>query len=109
MMLAQNGDEARFRAHPIWRAAWLADSKRPEARTLGLLAKVNASEVAFEAWQAGGRSPRRRLDHVRASRREIPASASSFLQTRMHNQLCCCAPQKRFSAPAPCRGTAPVR
>jgi acyl-CoA dehydrogenase len=49
MMLAQMAMKLDAARTQIWKAAWLADRKRPEARVLGLLAKVNASETAFEA------------------------------------------------------------
>ena len=48
MMLAQMAMKLDASRTQIWRTAWLADRRRPEARTLGLLAKVHASEVAFE-------------------------------------------------------------
>ena len=32
----------------IWKAAWLADNSHPDARVQGLMAKVRASEAAFE-------------------------------------------------------------
>ena len=32
----------------IWKAAWLADNSHPDARIQGLMAKVRASEAAFE-------------------------------------------------------------
>lgn len=48
MMLAQMAMKLDASRTQIWRTAWLADRRRPEARTLGLLAKVNASETAFE-------------------------------------------------------------
>ncbi len=48
MMLAEMAMKLDAARTQIWRTAWLADRKRPEARTLGLLAKVNASETAFE-------------------------------------------------------------
>ncbi len=49
MMLAQMAMRLDAARTQIWKAAWLADRKHPEARVLGLLAKVNASEAAFEA------------------------------------------------------------
>ncbi len=44
--MANQLDAARTQ---IWKAAWLADQKHADARMLGLLAKVTASEAAFEA------------------------------------------------------------
>lgn len=88
MMLAQMAmrlDAARVQ---IWKAAWLADRKQTEARTLGLLAKVNASETAFELCKLanevlGGAAIM--YDHpVEKYLRD----ASSFLHSDGTNQIC---------------------
>jgi alkylation response protein AidB-like acyl-CoA dehydrogenase len=88
MMLARMAmmlDAARTQ---IWKAAWLADRKRPEARVLGLLAKVNASEAAFEACRLagevlGGAS----IMHEHPVEKYL-RDASSFLHSDGTNQLC---------------------
>jgi alkylation response protein AidB-like acyl-CoA dehydrogenase len=48
LMLAQMAMRLDAARTQIWKAAWLADRRLPEARVAGLLAKVNASETAFE-------------------------------------------------------------
>lgn len=48
MMLAHMAMRLDASRTQIWRTAWLADRRKPEARTLGLLAKVNAAETAFD-------------------------------------------------------------
>lgn len=88
MMLAQMAMRLDAARTQIWKAAWLADRKRPEARTLGLLAKVNASETAFEACKLasevlGGAAIM--YDHpVEKYLRD----AASFLHSDGTNQLC---------------------
>jgi alkylation response protein AidB-like acyl-CoA dehydrogenase len=88
MMLAQMAMRLDAARTQTWKAAWLADRKRPEARTLGLLAKVNASETAFEACKLasevlGGAAIM--YDHpVEKYLRD----ASSFLHSDGTNQLC---------------------
>lgn len=88
MMLAQMAMKLDAARMQIWKAAWLADSKRPEARTLGLLAKVNASETAFEACKLAGEilgGASIMYDHpVEKYLRD----ASSFLHSDGTNQLC---------------------
>jgi len=88
MMLAQMAmklDAARLQ---VWKAAWLADRKQPEARTLGLLAKVNASETAFElcklaAEVLGGAAIM--YDHPIE---KYLRDAASFLHSDGTNQIC---------------------
>ena len=88
MMLAQMAMKIDAARTQIWHAAWLADQKQPEARTVGLLAKVNASESAFEACRLacevlGGASIM--YDHpVEKYLRD----ATSFLHSDGTNQLC---------------------
>ena len=83
--MAMKLDAARLQ---IWKAAWLADRKQPEARPLGLLAKVNASETAFECCKLaseilGGASIM--YDHpVEKYLRD----AASFLHSDGTNQVC---------------------
>ena len=88
MMLAQMAMRLDAARTQIWKAAWLADRKRPEARTLGLLAKVNASEAAFEACKLagevlGGAS----IMHEHPVEKYL-RDASSFLHSDGTNQLC---------------------
>jgi acyl-CoA dehydrogenase len=88
MMLAQMAMRLDAARTQVWKTAWLADRKRPEARTLGLLAKVNASETAFEACKLasevlGGAAIM--YDHpVEKYLRD----ATSFLHSDGTNQLC---------------------
>jgi alkylation response protein AidB-like acyl-CoA dehydrogenase len=88
MMLGQMAmklDAARLQ---IWKAGWLADHKQPQARVMGLLAKVHASETAFEACKLasevlGGAAIM--YDHpVEKYLRD----ATSFLHSDGTNQLC---------------------
>ena len=83
--MAMKIDAARLQ---IWKAAWLADRKQPEARALGLLAKVNASETAFECCRLAGEvlgGASIMYDHpVEKYLRD----ASSFLHSDGTNQLC---------------------
>jgi len=88
MMLAQMAmklDAARLQ---VWKAAWLADRKQPEARTLGLLAKVNASETAFEVCKLaceilGGAA----IMHDHPVEKYL-RDAASFLHSDGTNQIC---------------------
>jgi alkylation response protein AidB-like acyl-CoA dehydrogenase len=88
MMLAQMAmklDAARLQ---VWKAAWLADRKQPEARTLGLLAKVNASETVFEACKLaaevlGGAA----IMHDHPVEKYL-RDAASFLHSDGTNQVC---------------------
>lgn len=83
--MAMQLDAARLQ---IWKAAWLADRRQPEARVQGLLAKVNASEAAFEACRLaseilGGAAIM--YDHpVEKYLRD----ATSFLHSDGTNQVC---------------------
>jgi len=83
--MAMKIDAARLQ---IWKAAWLADRKQPEARALGLLAKVNASETAFECCKLageilGGAS----IMHDHPVEKYL-RDASSFLHSDGTNQVC---------------------
>jgi alkylation response protein AidB-like acyl-CoA dehydrogenase len=83
--MAMKLDAARLQ---IWKAAWLADRKQPEARPLGLLAKVNASETAFECARLageilGGAS----IMHDHPVEKYL-RDASSFLHSDGTNQVC---------------------
>ena len=98
IMLAQVAmklDAARLQ---IWKAAWLADTGSPNAPVYGLMAKVNASETAFEACRVssevlGGASIM--YDHpVEKYLRD----ATSFLHSDGTNQLCLLRASKAMSA-----------
>jgi len=88
MMLAQMAMKLDAARTQIWKAAWLADRKHPEARLLGLLAKVNASETAFEACRLasevlGGAA----IMHDHPIEKYL-RDATSFLHSDGTNQLC---------------------
>jgi acyl-CoA dehydrogenase len=83
--MAMKIDAARLQ---IWKAAWLADQRKPEARIMGLLAKVNASETAFEACKLaseilGGAS----IMHDHPVEKYL-RDATSFLHSDGTNQVC---------------------
>jgi alkylation response protein AidB-like acyl-CoA dehydrogenase len=83
--MAMKIDAARLQ---IWKAAWLADRNQPEARPLGLLAKVNASETAFECCKLAGEvlgGASIMYDHPLE---KYLRDASSFLHSDGTNQLC---------------------
>lgn len=78
-------DAARLQ---ILKAAWLADRKDPQARVAGLLAKVNASETAFQACKLaaevlGGAS----IMYEHPVEKYL-RDAASFLHSDGTNQLC---------------------
>ncbi|HKA46434.1 MAG TPA: acyl-CoA dehydrogenase family protein [Burkholderiales bacterium] len=88
LMLAQMAMKLDAARNQIWKTAWLADRRQPEARVLGLLAKVNASETAFEACKLageilGGAS----IMHDHPVEKYL-RDASSFLHSDGTNQLC---------------------
>jgi acyl-CoA dehydrogenase len=100
MMLAQMAmklDAARLQ---IWKAAWLADRRQPEARVSGLLAKVNASETAFEACKLAGE-----ILGGAAIMHDHPVEkylrdASSFLHSDGTNQVCLLRAAEGLANPA---------
>jgi alkylation response protein AidB-like acyl-CoA dehydrogenase len=99
MMLAQMAMKIDAARTQIWRAAWLADKRLPEARTLGLLAKVNASETAFEACKLageilGGAS----IMHDHPVEKYL-RDASSFLHSDGTNQVCLLRAAQGLAAP----------
>ncbi len=99
MMLAQMAMKLDAARTQIWRTAWLADRKRPEARTLGLLAKVNASETAFDACRLasevlGGAA----IMHDHPVEKYL-RDASSFLHSDGTNQLCLLRAAEGLAAP----------
>ena len=100
MMLAQMAmklDAARLQ---IWKAAWLADRKQAEARIAGLLAKVNASETAFEACKLAGE-----ILGGAAIMHDHPVEkylrdAASFLHSDGTNQVCLLRAAQGLADPA---------
>ena len=82
---ARTVDAARAQ---IWKTAWMADRKMPEARVAGLWCKVMASEVAFECCKLagevlGGAS----IMHDHPVEKYL-RDATSFLHSDGANQLC---------------------
>jgi len=99
MMLAQMAMKIDAARTQIWRAAWLADRRQPEARTLGLLAKVNASETAFEACKLaaeilGGAA----IMHDHPVEKYL-RDAASFLHSDGTNQVCLLRAAQGLAAP----------
>lgn len=99
MMLAQMAMKLDAARTQIWRTAWLADQGRAEARTLGLLAKVNASETAFEACKLaseilGGAA----IMHDHPVEKYL-RDAASFLHSDGTNQLCLLRAAEGLAAP----------
>jgi alkylation response protein AidB-like acyl-CoA dehydrogenase len=99
MMLAQTAMRIDAARTQIWRAAWLADRRQPEARILGLLAKVNASETAFEACKLaseilGGAA----IMHEHPVEKYL-RDAASFLHSDGTNQLCLLRAAEGLAAP----------
>ena len=100
MMLAQMAmklDAARLQ---IWKAAWLADRRQAEARIAGLLAKVNASETAFEACKLAGE-----ILGGAAIMHDHPVEkylrdAASFLHSDGTNQVCLLRAAQGLADPA---------
>jgi alkylation response protein AidB-like acyl-CoA dehydrogenase len=88
LVLAQMAMKLDAARAQMWKAACLADRRQPEARVLGLLAKVNASETAFEACKLasevlGGAS----IMHDHPVEKYL-RDAASFLHSDGTNQLC---------------------
>jgi acyl-CoA dehydrogenase len=88
MMLAQMAMKLDAARMQVWKAAWLADRKRPEARTLGLLAKVNASETAFEACKLAGEVLGGASIMYEHPVEKYLRDAASFLHSDGTNQMC---------------------
>ena len=91
-------DAARLQ---IWKAAWLADRRDSEARIAGLLAKVNASETAFEACRLaaeilGGAS----IMYEHPVEKYL-RDATSFLHSDGTNQLCLLRAVRAMAGQAP--------
>jgi acyl-CoA dehydrogenase len=100
MMLAQMAMKLDAARTQIWRAAWLADQRNPESRTLGLLAKVNASETAFEACKLasevlGGAA----IMHDHPIEKYL-RDAASFLHSDGTNQVCLLRAAEGLASPS---------
>ena len=92
--IAMKLDAARLQ---VWRAAWLADNGNPNAPVHGLMAKVNASETAFEACRVasevlGGAS----IMYEHPVEKYL-RDATSFLHSDGTNQLCLLRASKAMS------------
>jgi acyl-CoA dehydrogenase len=83
--MAMKLDAARLQ---IWKAAVLADRKDPQARITGLLAKVNASETAFEACRLAGEVLGGASIMYEHPVEKYLRDAASFLHSDGTNQLC---------------------
>jgi len=83
--MAMRIDAARLQ---IWKAAWLADRKDPQARIVGLLAKVNASETAFEACKLASEVLGGAAIMYEHPVEKYLRDATSFLHSDGTNQLC---------------------
>lgn len=88
MMLAQMAMKLDAARTQIWKAAWAADTKQADARILGLLAKVNASEVAFEACRLASEVLGGAAIMYEHPVEKYLRDASSFLHSDGTNQLC---------------------
>ncbi len=100
IMLAQMAMKIDAARMQIWKAAWLADRKRPAARVMGLLAKVNASETAFEACKLaceilGGAA----IMHDHPVEKYL-RDAASFLHSDGTNQICLLRAAEGLASPA---------
>ena len=95
-----DGRGVRYYSLPALEAAGLADTPEPEARVAGLLAKVNASETAFEACNLaaeilGGAS----IMHGHPVEKFL-RDAASFLHSDGTNQLCLLRAAEGLAGPA---------
>jgi alkylation response protein AidB-like acyl-CoA dehydrogenase len=88
MMLAQMAMKLDAARVQIWRAAWLADRKDPEARVVGLYAKVMSSEVAFECCKIAGEILGGASIMFEHPIEKFLRDASSFMHSDGTNQLC---------------------
>ncbi len=88
LMLGQMAMKLDASRQQIWRAAWLADRKDPEARVAGLFAKVNASEVAFEACKLAGEILGGASIMYEHPVEKYLRDAASFMHSDGTNQLC---------------------
>lgn len=88
LMLGQMAMKLDAARQQIWRAAWLADRKDPQARIVGLFAKVMASEVAFECCKLAGEVLGGASIMYEHPVEKYLRDASSFLHSDGTNQLC---------------------
>jgi len=72
----------------IWKAAWLADRHHSDARVHGLLAKVNASEVAFEVCRLSAEVLGGASIMYEHPVEKYMRDAASFLHSDGTNQIC---------------------
>lgn len=88
MMLAQMAMKLDAARTQIWKAAWAAEAKQADARILGLLAKVNASEVAFETCRLASEVLGGAAIMYEHPVEKYLRDATSFLHSDGTNQLC---------------------
>jgi alkylation response protein AidB-like acyl-CoA dehydrogenase len=88
LMLGQMGMKLDAARQQIWRAAWLADRKDPQAPVAGLFAKVMASEVAFECCKLAGEVLGGASIMYEHPVEKYLRDAASFLHSDGTNQLC---------------------
>jgi alkylation response protein AidB-like acyl-CoA dehydrogenase len=88
LMLGQMAMKLDAVRQQIWRAAWLADRKDPEARVVGLFAKVMASEVAFECCKLAGEILGGASIMFEHPIEKYMRDATSFMHSDGTNQLC---------------------
>ena len=88
LMLGQMAMKLDAARQQIWRAAWLADAKDPQARVVGLFAKVMASEVAFECCKLAGEILGGASIMFEHPIEKYLRDATSFMHSDGTNQLC---------------------
>jgi alkylation response protein AidB-like acyl-CoA dehydrogenase len=88
-------DAARLQ---IWKAAWLADNHHADARVHGLLAKVNASEAAFEVCKLAAEVLGGAGIMYEHPVEKYLRDATSFLHSDGTNQLCLLRASKALAA-----------
>jgi len=88
LMLGQMGMKLDAARQQIWRAAWLADRKDPQAPVAGLFAKVMASEVAFECCKLAGEVLGGASIMYEHPVEKYLRDAASFLHSDGTNQMC---------------------
>lgn len=83
--MAMKLDAAR---QQIWKAAWMADQRMPDARVAGLFCKVMASEVAFECCKLAGEILGGASIMYEHPIEKYLRDATSFMHSDGTNQLC---------------------
>lgn len=83
--MAMKLDAARAQ---IWKCAWMADQRNPEARVMGLFCKVMASEVAFECCKLAGEILGGASIMYEHPVEKYLRDATSFMHSDGTNQLC---------------------